>query len=78
MGDNQDRQHGPFICCLTVALILLPVVYVLGFGPARWLGNNGYLGDEVKIVYVPLCLFAEYCPPVEGALQWYVELWRGT
>lgn len=73
--DQQSREPGPFAGCVYVATLLLPVLYVLSFGPACWLGNNGYLSDEVKIVYVPLCLLAEYCPPVKGTLQWYVELW---
>jgi len=75
-GDDQDRQRSPLIAWLITAVVLSPFLYVLSFGPACWLGNNGYLADEAKIVYVPLALLAQYCPPLRDALQWYIDLFR--
>jgi len=73
---DHDRKRGPLVGCLVVAIIVLPILYVLSFGPACWLGNNGFLGEEAKILYAPLVLVAEWCPPLKGELQWYIDLWR--
>jgi len=73
---ERDRQTGPFLGCLTVTIPFVPIMYVLSFGPACWLGNNGYLGDWAKVIYVPLALLAASCPPLRDMLQWYVDLWR--
>ncbi len=74
-ADNDKWQAGPLAGCLTVALLIAPPLYVLSVGPACWLGNNGYLPDELKYFYLPLALLAENCPPIKTALQWYIDLW---
>jgi len=74
--DKDKRQAGPLVGCLTIAALLAPPLYVLSFGPACWLGNHGYLPDELKYIYLPLALVAENCPPVKAALQWYIDVFN--
>ena len=65
---EQDRQTvDSFGLSPTATVPLLPVVYVLSFGRACWLGNNGYLGDWAKVLYIPLALLAGFCPPIRHA-----------
>lgn len=41
---------GPLVA---VALILLPILYVLGVGPATWLFSRGYFGHALESLYSP-------------------------
>ena len=57
-------------------LILLPVLYVLGSGPAAWLESHVPLPFSLlRTVYAPLGFVAELSEPIGNALDWYMLLW---
>jgi hypothetical protein len=77
MNDRKDNRSGAG-CVLALGLLLiLPVLYVLGLGPATWLGEH-YEGtrDSIVVFYMPLSFLVESCEPIEIALDWYVDFWR--
>jgi hypothetical protein len=56
--------------------MILPVLYVLGLGPAALLvkhdpSTEAWLGP----IYYPLSILAEKCSPLEIVLTWYIGLW---
>jgi hypothetical protein len=72
--DEKRGGSGVAIGCGLV-LLLMPVLYVLSTGPVTWLVNE-YPGLEfLGYLYFPLLLAAEYCKPLERAVDWYVDLW---
>src|SRR5262245_36681059 len=75
--DKDKRERGPFVGCMAVALIFALPAYVLSIGPVAWLHNHGYLPHNVGMIYLPLGLLAQICPPFGEALNWYEMLWRG-
>jgi len=69
MTDRKPRPLWPF---LTAALIGLPVLYVVSFGPACWLVEHGFPARPAAFIYEPLlrqALLKE--GPVREALHWY-------
>jgi len=63
---------------ITLALVVMLVVYPLSFGPACWLMVNHLPPVAVTILlvpYMPLMLVAETNEPMHELLQWYVDLW---
>lgn len=72
--ERKGRGAGCAIGC--AVFMILPVLYVLGLGPAALLAKNDP-STEVWLVpiYYPLLILAEKCPPVETVLTWYIELW---
>jgi hypothetical protein len=59
-----------------VAFMLLPL-YFLSIGPVARLAERYPSLEYIGINYVPLGYLADACPPIEDALVWYMELWRG-
>ena len=78
MEEREQNGRGAGCFIWGIVLITLPVLYVLGFGPAAWLAKSNP-ATEVWIVpiYFPLIALAEYCQPVDAVLTWYMELWGG-
>ena len=56
--------------------LFLPVLYVLGIGPAT-LAANYFPETEtfVSVVYFPLIFLAACCQPFDDAMNCYVDLW---
>jgi hypothetical protein len=79
MSDGDKReQRGPFAGCLAVALLLLPLLYVLSLGPAVRLfhdSNSPFIG-LIAGFYSPLKWLAQNCQPIGDALNWYISLWQ--
>jgi hypothetical protein len=73
------REHRPSSAGLVfviASLVLLPILYVLSTGPVALLVGTGALSREsFEIIYFPLVLIANYCPPIGQALERYVQLW---
>ena len=59
-----------------VAVLGLPVLYVLSVGPFAWLVNRGYVPEFLTVIYVPLGLLAESSDGFRQAADWYVALWE--
>ncbi|HZL88563.1 MAG TPA: hypothetical protein VFB96_09345 [Pirellulaceae bacterium] len=78
MSERNDNRGSLAGCALWIGLLLvfLSALYVLGIGPASWLGEHYPETQEfVAAVYLPLALLAHYCQPIGRALDWYVEFW---
>lgn len=76
---ERKRPLWPF---LTAALIGLPVLYVLSFGPVAWLSAHSLLPEElllpVVIFYSPLiwAINSEGSPRwLQYAILWYLSFW---
>jgi hypothetical protein len=75
-----ERGSGAaLVMVLGVALVLVPLLYVLSIGPAAWLVNTGRLngedGSPAYRFYSPIIWTADNCRPVEASLEWYFSLW---
>ena len=62
-----------------VSVPLLLAAYPFSIGPAVWLVEKGYLSDSTTEVlgtaYLPMLITAETVPPLEHALEQYLEWW---
>jgi len=76
MKEREQKGSGAGYFVLGMVLIMLPILYVLGFGPAALLAKNNP-DTEIWIVplYFPLIALGEYCQPADAVLTWYMELW---
>src|SRR5689334_5546562 len=70
-----DRKRPSWVLW-TTGVLLLPTLYVIGFGPAIWLVNHFQpLGRPVSAVYWPLGRVAtDLEGPKLGPLRWYVSV----
>jgi len=61
---------------LAVALVVLPILYVLSSGPVIWLGVSGYVPLKlVDAFYEPLIWASDRSEAVERTSSWYYRLW---
>lgn len=75
MPTEQREQGGTGVVVFGVALGLLPLLYVLSFGPAAWLVVNDYLSQEAfGMVYFLLIFVGCHSTLVAAALEWYAHL----
>jgi hypothetical protein len=76
--DDKRGASGCAIGCLLVGLLLMPVIYVIGVGPAAWFDSQlpQPTGSPlIRALYAPLEYAAEY-EPIGHAIQWYVSFWN--
>ena len=77
--DRTSGRSGPLIFLAAAVLLLLAALYVLSIGPVVWLVEGGYIDGNssfLKVFYTPLALAAKFFPPLEWALEVYMELFR--
>jgi hypothetical protein len=61
---------------VSIALIVRSVLYVLSIGPAVWLRDKGYLGqDRLLAFYAPLIWIADKMPFGWQFLEAYARIW---
>lgn len=73
----KQRQPGAVIGCGVLMLVLLPMLYVLSYGPVGVLATNGYIsGSAFEVVYQPLMWACGYCTPLWNFLVWYDSLFE--
>lgn len=74
--ENSDRRHVPW---MIVCLVALPIVYVLGIGPAAWVYHvvepPAPIADLLVRIYAPLERVCEQTEPLSRLFEWYLELW---
>ena len=59
-----------------LATVLLPVLYVLSFGPMYWLFQHGYLdGPVFGLIYFPMIELAERHDHVGRIVEAYAFWW---
>ena len=77
---ERDEKRGGAGCAivgLVLAFVFLPVLYVLGLGPAVWLANQYPAArDVLGLVYSPLEFVHDNFETVGVWLDRYVELWE--
>jgi hypothetical protein len=73
--EESRKSGGAAVVFVILALIALPILYVLSLGPAVWLMEHNYLDrDLARHIYYPLIFVAESIPLVRSVMQWYMEL----
>jgi hypothetical protein len=83
-GKEHEKERtrggsGPLIFLAAAVVMLLMTLYVLSVGPVTWLVERSYIDGNSQLlhaVYAPLALVAMYCPPLEWALDGYMEWFR--
>jgi len=77
MSERDDKRGGSGCgIWLVLVLLFLPVLYVLGLGPAAWLAKHYPAAENtLGILYFPLMFLAKNCSPIESGLLWYTKLW---
>jgi hypothetical protein len=76
MSERDDKRGGLGCAIAGMVLILLPVLYVLGIGPANLIALN-YPNTQPmwRVVYWPIGVVGEHSPQVQDWLTWYMNLW---
>lgn len=70
-GDAPAGPRNPWVGWL-VWVILVPLLYVLSFGPVCWLVEKGYLPREAYSIHAPL----SYLPDaVTSRIELYLDWW---
>jgi len=74
MSEREDKSGAG--CVLLGAIgFLVPVLYVLGLGPAWWIANKyPATNDFLRTCYVPLGVLGELFPSFGRLLKWYMDL----
>jgi hypothetical protein len=70
---------GPLIFLAAGAMALVLAFYVLSVGPVAWLVDNNFIDGNSPLLHLyltPLGLLAACCPPLEWALEAYMELFQ--
>lgn len=78
MTEREQKSGGAGCVVMGVIGFFLPVLYVLGVGPAAWLDSqfpqpNG--NSLIRAIYAPLEFAAEW-EPIGAAIHWYVSFWK--
>jgi hypothetical protein len=81
---TQDRTEGgrsPVMVMAgsAVAILLLPLAYLVSSGPVEWLMAHGYVSYDnpyVEAFYYPGERLMEACPPINALVRWWLSLWK--
>ena len=65
---SEDRNKPGVAFWATVVVVVVPILYVVSFGPACWLGDRKVIPESIpRFVYRPLARFlVRYCPDQAG------------
>jgi hypothetical protein len=81
---DDDRKRPPVVPLVAVGVLaLLPVLYVAAIGPLAALFQHGYItenstvGNLLEVIYLPLLVCSQSCPPLESFLEWYIKACGG-
>ena len=73
---KKDRGGAGMAVLLGVILALLPIAYVLGYGPGVWLTSHEYLSEDVlDTVYFPLMFVGSHIEWIGDWIIWYASFW---
>lgn len=69
------RSHGA-AAAVAVTLLLLPMLYIAGAGPACLLCEAGYVSDDaLNLIYFPIIYLCERFEPFNRLMEAYIEWW---
>lgn len=72
-GRKRRIGGGPLVA---VALIVLPVLYVLSIGPAFWLADHDKISiSAYQTIYLPLGFLTTLSQTLERFIEVYLEWW---
>jgi hypothetical protein len=75
-SDDNDRPRSSLTFWLVLAVVMLPIVYVLLSGPAVWAFQHGYGRNILPMIYNPMIWLEQ----TDTALGWlvmkYWSLWN--
>ena len=76
MSKRDEKSRGSGLLLISVIGLMVPVLYVLGIGPAyaiaiRYPATKNFLAA----VYRPVIYAGEHCEPIRGLFDWYMEFW---
>lgn len=80
-GDTENKERQRQWGCGIAVLMLLPVLYVLGIGPATWLYDMvpPAVQKTLEIMYTPVSVTIKSAGNdslIFQTLQWYVDFWQ--
>ena len=77
MSERENKSGGTG-CFIVGAVLLIPVLYVLGIGPAAWISVM-YPATEKTLgaAYSPLLTLSANFRPVGEVVDGYIKLWIG-
>jgi hypothetical protein len=79
--DDSRSSRSPHLAVITIAVILLPLIYVLSVGPVICCVVHGYISPEspvgsvIVVIYQPLEWLSKAFPPFHALIMWYAKLW---
>ena len=81
-GDDMsehDEKRGGSGCAIgaVIAVVFVPVFYVLSIRPAAWMVKGGPGPWWLEVLYYPVAQLAEHSNTFRAALTWYMDLWAG-
>jgi hypothetical protein len=75
---KEKRTGSGCVVATVVAMLLLPLLYILSSGPALWITVNVRLPATLwNVAYWPLTYARDTVPGFHSRFQWYLDLWTG-
>jgi len=76
MSERKEKRGGVGCFIHGVVGLVLPVLYVLGMGPAAWLSLRfQFLERPLGVLYAPLAYLANNFDWAHRVITWYMNLW---
>ena len=76
MKEREVKSGGVGCFVIGVIGVIVPVLYLLGLGPASYIADHyPATYDVIVAIYQPLGFAGKHCPPLRAALDWYLSLW---
>ena len=76
MNEREKKSGGAGCFMAGVVLIAVPVLYVLGIGPAAHMAHRfPIMYNLIHAIYEPVRFLGQHCEPIRRTTAWYLELW---
>jgi hypothetical protein len=76
-SEEQTAARPPGGTRWTYWVVMFLFLYVLGLGPAEKLANwYPSVRPVITVVYFPIIMLYDVCPPTRPAINWYLRFWR--
>lgn len=71
---EERRSHSVWIAVALIALLLLPILYVLSVGPYAYF-SDGAFSESAQWFYAPLLWLHDHSERFSTIFVWYLNLW---
>jgi len=76
MPDTPKRERSPLVIAAAIVVPLLPVLYVLAYGPLLLLVKHGVLSESAFLwFYAPIEYLVHRSQAIDSLFFWYARLW---